>query len=209
MKFVEAARACVAGTMTFREFVRETDRRWEWWAKRLSRSGIPAWVDVEDIRQDLLIEAWRAVERYDVTKVNNGTPAQFVEFAAKNAAKKQVHRARGDDRHTWAWGAPRFDIPMSALVREGEDGDEDVFDIPVDPDQERAVQRRDTVMALARQQANMRDFFGVQALAHARGDVDVAADLLWNDLDVRLFCRLPSDSTARTVVGRLAARLAA
>ncbi len=195
--------------MTFREFMSETDRRWEWWAKRLARAGIPSWLDVDDIRQDLLLEAWRAVQRYDAEKAKSATPGQFVEFAAKYHAKKEVHRARGDDRHTWAWGPPRFDIPASALTREGEDGDDDIFDVPVDPDQDRALERRDTVMQLARQQANMRDFFGVQALAEARGDVDVAAELLWNDLDVRLFCRLPSDSTARMVVGRLAARLAA
>ncbi len=207
MKFVDAARACATGTMTFRQFMSETDRRWQWWAKRLARSGIPAWLDAEDIRQELLVEAWRALRRYDSVKANGQTPAQFTEFAAKYHAKKQVHRARGDDRHTWAWGPARFEIPMSAFARE--EDEEDIFDIPIDADQDRAVERKQTVMQLAREQGNLRDFFGVQALAEARGDVEEAARMLWEDLDMRLLCRLPSDNAARLIVGRLASSIAA
>lgn len=210
MNFVDAARACASGEISFKQFVDETDRRWQWWAKRFARSGIPAWLDIEDIRQDLLIEAWRALGRYDVAKAKGQTPAQWTEFAAKSHAKKAVHRARGDNRHTWEWGPARFDIPASAFVREGEDGELiDIFDVPVDPDQDRAVERKQMVLKLAREQSSLRDFFGVQALAEAEGDVDVAAELLWGDLDARLLCRLPSDHAARLVVGRLAARIAA
>ena len=73
--------------MTFRQFMGETDRRWQWWAKRLARSGIPAWLDAEDIRQELLVEAWRALKRYDPVKAKGQTPAQFTEFAAKYLLK--------------------------------------------------------------------------------------------------------------------------
>lgn len=210
MNFVDAARACVSGSISFAEFVEKTDRRWQWWAKRLARSGIPAWLDIEDIRQDLLLEAWRASNRFDVSKANTVLPSQFIEVAAKNRAKKQVHRARGDNRHTWEWGPAKFEIPASALVRENEDGDDvEIFDIPVEPDQDRDRERREAVMTYARKQETMRDFFGVQALAEAEGDIDHAAQLLWNNLDVRLFCRFPNDGTARMVVGRLAAKISA
>ncbi len=207
MHFAEAARACVAGEMTFSCFVEETERRWQWWAKRLARAGIPLWLDAEDIRQDLLLEAWRAMKRFDGKKAKSVTPSQFVEVAAKNAAKKNVHRARGDDRHTWAWGAPRFDLAASTLVREGDEDAE--FEVPVEPEQGRARERREAVMALARQQESLRDFFAVQALAAAEGDIEHAAQLFYEDLDARLLCRLPSEHTARMVVGRVASRLAA
>lgn len=210
MHFAEAARACVAGEIEFARFVEETDRRWQWWAKRLSRAGIPVWLDVEDIRQELLVEAWRAMKRFDGKKAKNVSESQWTERAAKEHAKKQVHRARGDDRHTWAWGPPRFDIPVSALLKDGADEDAaSIFDVPVEPEQDRARERAEAVMQLARQQESMRDFFAVQALAAAEGDVEYAAKLFWEDLDARLLCRLPSDHTARMIVGRVAARLAA
>lgn len=214
MHFVEAARACASGEITFRRFAFETDRRWNWWAKRLARSGIPAWIDLDDIRQELLLEVWRALSRYDPAKAKQKAKpevevSQFVEFAAKYHAKKQVHRARGDDRHTWKWGPARFEIPLSALAREGEEEDAEAFDVPVEADQDRTVERREAVMQLAREQGSLRDFFGVQALAEANGDVDAAATMLWENLDIRLLCRLPSDSAARTIIGSLAARIAA
>lgn len=209
MKFVDAARACAAGTITFRQFMGETDRRWQWWAKRLARAGIPAWLDTEDIRQELLVEAWRALRRYDSEKAKGQSPAQFTEFAAKYHAKKQVHRARGDDRHTWEWGPAKFEIPMSAFSREGDEEENEVFDIPIDADQDRAIERKQSMMILAREQGNLRDFFGVQALAEAQGDIEEAARMLWEDLDMRLLCRLPSDHAARLIVGRLASGIAA
>lgn len=210
MRFAEAARACASGEMGFAHFAAATERRWHWWARRLARSGIPAWLDEEDIKQDLLLEAWRALTRYNEAKAKSQTVAQFVEFAAKYRAKKQVHRARGDDRHLWTWGPARYEIPFSALGKETDEDDEAIaFDVPVDADQDRAAERREAVLALAREQDNLRDFFAIEAIAAANGDIDLAAQVLYGDLDARLLLRLPCERTARTIVGRVATRIAA
>src|ERR1700676_3294716 len=82
------------GHITSDKFFRETAEIWLRMAKHLLRRWkSPAWVDEEEIKQELMIGAWRCVWNFEPT--HGVTLTRYVAWNAMDYAKKKLHRMRG------------------------------------------------------------------------------------------------------------------
>lgn len=200
-----AARSYVRGKTTFEQFEKATGGLWTYWANRLT-FNVPPYLDREDVRQELLIEAFRASQRFDETK---GTePAMWMTQSAINIAKKAVMRARGVNRHEWKWNAPaRFDIAVETVNgSEPEwDGQNDSSPIgagavaSVDATQEEDAMEKDVLRQVFNEHGP-KMVIVVRALMASGGSGTQAAKMIWQDRQASLLLRLGSESEATRFV---------
>lgn len=184
----EAARSLASGG-GFDSFVRSTGRMWQWWANRLTRRDVPAWFDVDDARQELLIEAWRSAGRW--SEDGGARASTWIAQSAIRATRKAVMRARGVNRHTWRWDDPgRYDVAT---------GEIDADAVSVDAVQEDGLMGEALIREIADEHGLVAAIV-VQAIALADGDLLRAATILYADPDARLLCRVGSEDAARRVV---------
>lgn len=196
MNLVQASQAHARGEMTFEEFERHTGKVWSWWAHRLARRDVPSWFDEDDVRQELLVAAWAAADRWEEDK--GAKPATWIAQSAIRAARKSVMRARGVNRHTWRWDEPaRHDVATEDL------------EARVDAVQEEGLLAREVMQTVAAEHGPIAAIVA-QALAQADGDAELAGELLYADPDVRLLCRLGNVAQGRRLarqwIGALCAR---
>jgi len=84
---------CRDGDCTFAEFAEKTLSYWRRAADDLlGRWDHPAAIDCSDLIQEMLIAAWRSMERVDPTR---GDPKRYIVFAAVKAVRRWFHRQRG------------------------------------------------------------------------------------------------------------------
>ncbi len=84
--------ACAAGE-SFDRFYTATIKYWRAAAGDLLRRwDHPAAVEEEDLVQEMLLGAWRAIETVDPSR---GDPRKYVTFGAVKAARRWFHRQRG------------------------------------------------------------------------------------------------------------------
>lgn len=83
-KYVEAARRARSGEIDFAQFVSETKGAWERWAHRMARGS-----EVDDARQELLIEAWLALDQ-----TTSENPWMFLRFVTRRRAQRKFLRRR-------------------------------------------------------------------------------------------------------------------
>lgn len=178
--------------------------RWERLAAFICRRWkLPPWVTRDDVRQDLLIEAWQKIQKFDPAY---GVAAErYVQWNAVTYAKKRGHKARSSYRHRNADLAPsRFELAFTGLAREGdEDGavEERLAErVSVPPDQHDLVERREALRAFEAACKNPRELVSVRALVVAGGDIEEAARILFDDIDARYELRLGSEHRAERMV---------
>lgn len=205
--------AATAGAAEFDAVARSG--RWERLAAFIVRRWkLPPWVSSDDVRQDLLVEAWKRIANFDPAR--GIAPERYVEWNAITYAKKRGHKARGSYRHRGADGAPsRHELAFSGMAREGdEDGAvEERFAerTSVEPVQHDLAVRRQIVQRMEAACESPRELVSVRALGLAGGDIEEAARLLYDDIDARYELRLGSEhraeqmvaSVVRAVVARL------
>jgi hypothetical protein len=106
-----------AGDMTFAEMVRASKKTWENHAQYIARRWRgPNWHGLEDLEQELLLGAWRAIWDYDPTVPNAPTIDRYVIWNAVDRAKKRQHKARAVRLHGNPDGEKsRFDMPAGSF----------------------------------------------------------------------------------------------
>lgn len=96
MTIATSAKNLFFGRITFDQFLVETNQDWQQIAKTLL-SRWPAPIEVEDVKQDLMMWAWIFFDKFDA---NRGVDlGRYLVFNAIDKAKKAIHVARGANRH--------------------------------------------------------------------------------------------------------------
>lgn len=185
----EAVRQMARPKADFAEFERKTGRLWTWWARRLVRRGVPPWLDADDVRQEILIEAWRSAGRWK--GAGGAKPTTWVAQSAIYVGRKAVMRARGVNRHAWRFDDPPcFDIGVDDVECMAE---------PIDAEQEMELLAGAIVREVAREHG-LQAALVVQAVAACDGDLTMAATMVYDDRDARLLLRLGSFEAAKRAV---------
>lgn len=191
------------GAMTFVQFERAT--RLEWYrlaAYLLRRWQAPAAAGLDDLVQEMLLEAWRVVGRYDPRR--GVRLDKYVTWNAVNVAKKWLHRQRRayklDDR-----SPSRHPLCLSSLDEDAPRRLEPVADCDVE---EEADRTRQIAVALSRLTDELdRELF--LRLVDARGDLDRAARAVSESAEARWMWRVEDEAGARRAIRRVLRRAAA
>lgn len=197
--------SCRSGDIKFDEFIRRTRPAWRTLAAYiLRRWSTPAWVAPEDVEQDMILEVWAKLRKYDPSR--GVSLSSYLVWNAVNSAKKRVHSARGSYRHRHADAAPsRFERPFSSLPRT-DDADEGHFMARIErifsepPRQEAFAELSQIVRRAEASGRSVKERAAFRALAIVGGNVGDAASVVYADLDTRLACRLGSEAAAITMV---------
>ena len=106
------------GQIDFNRFSRQTHPFWVATARYLlGRWRAPDAVEIEDMVQELLVEAWRAFPKHDPLR---GDVTDFVCYEATSKAKRWLHGQRGRRRCSRSDKAPsRHPIRFSAIGASG------------------------------------------------------------------------------------------
>lgn len=196
--FADSARAAHEERIGFDEFVRRTSGRWRWWACRFERRyKLPNWFGREDVEQELLLAAWRAMRRFEEGR--GPAPGRFMEWNAAKYTAKVVQKVRGVEQHTRK-GPPRIaEVPLP-----GEDGDTPPPSVP--PPQLEELERQERFAQLHAQCEEGVEQWVVEALWEGRSP-EIAVRMVYDDVEMRLLLRLGSESDARKLVRHVLAEL--
>lgn len=177
---VEILRAVRDGEKSFDDLARETWQDWE----RVAAFAIRKWgqwghLDVADVRQEILIGAWRALLGFDPTRSNEKWLAHFVIFGGISHARKRCKKQI-----------------------EGRDAVATAMPLDIDPRSEQPVDREldslrhvlDSCTADGRREV-------VRMFAEI-GSVSAVADRLYDHPDTRLEHEFMSRENARWTVRR-------
>jgi DNA-directed RNA polymerase specialized sigma24 family protein len=197
--------------LTFEEFARKTSDRWTQIAHLLhGRWDLPLWVSVEDIRQDLLLAAWRYAWYFDVSKSSRKSVEHFAVWNALHAAQKAATKARIGHRPHRGEGRDVqscYEIPASSIARDGED-DRDISEMASTPaTQEDVVLRRVFFERMAKR-ASGAEKIALCALA-ACGNADGAVSALYDDEDTRWLLQIGNEDDAVAIVRAVIERVSA
>lgn len=205
-RFGEQLRLLHAGEIGFDAFSRATASNWSGLGRFLLRKWhVPAGVGLEDVVQELLVGAWRAVPKYDAKK--SSSLERYVVWCACDKAKKFIHKQRGAILHGNADSAPsRIAAPFSAFARDGED-DSATVNRFTEELSERAGQEEQLEFRQARAQAlaqcrSARERLALEMLIECEGSVERAAAALYDDPRTRLAMRFGNEVSAIRVVRR-------
>jgi hypothetical protein len=190
----------------------------KWWDRVASyvfrRYVLPPFVSLEDIKQEVLFEVWKRTQSFDPSRLDD--LERYVSWNATAKAKKEVHKVRNAPRHRGeAWAKSRIEIAFSSLVGEGEDsemaerkisGKLTVDASSVDGAVEKAEAARD--LSRCANLGEVEEKHVSVALLAARGDVDLASVLLWEDSDARYACRLTNERAAERLLLRTTLEIA-
>lgn len=214
--FEAAAGDVLRGGSTFEAFARRTSARWRALTKFVMRRWRqPAWVSVEDVEQDLLMGAWRALARWDPVRAGGaGKLGAFVVWNAVDYAKKRAHKARGCARHRGADGNPgRFDVPYSQWSPEHAESLADILSEhpPTQADLLEARQEAREGAEIAREECRDALELLVVDRLYARDDVEEVVAAAYGDPRMRVSRQWSDREQAahavRAAAGALALRL--
>ena len=171
-------RALHSKDINFSAFHRRTRVEWRRMATALHRRyALPPSVTAEDVAQEMLLAAYRAVERWDGRMTLDG----YVVWCAHNAAQKWIHKQRHCNLHTRK--GPSY-FPLSASMLAREDGSSVLDDAtPGAPDSERNMDVERALEKVARFSSDQSEAQR-KALAYyveAGADEELAAAKLWGD----------------------------
>lgn len=189
--------------ITFNAFVILT--RLEWYrlaAYLLRRWQAPADVSLDDLVQEMLLEAWTVVDEYDP---NRGVSIEkFVTWNAVSRAKKWLHRQRSayrvDDR-----SPSRHPICFSALDEDAERRLEPV----IEATEEEEVDRKTSIRRALEALPDDLDRALLLCLVAARGDIERAARSFLASPKRRWLFRIDDEGLARRGIRRALSRAAA
>ena len=193
------------GELRFDQFLDATRVDWRLLSGYLVRRwSVPPCVDIEDVEQELLLACWEHVPRYDPTKGRD--IKSYVVFNSCDRAKRWLHGQRAALRRRD--GAPsRHPLAFSGIT---EDEltlvDYVVFTKPV---QEQVVVEREALDHAFKRCRNERDHLCVVAIVEAMGDIERAADWLYDDFNTRRRCRFNCREDVRRAIRRTVYAVAA
>jgi DNA-directed RNA polymerase specialized sigma24 family protein len=203
-----------SGEMTFSRFYSATLRDWDRMAAKLfGRWRLPCGVTEEDVRQEMLLAAWRSTmspppKGWDP---NRGIPlATYVVWTAHACAKKWIHTQRKAKRRDDS--APsRHAVAVSGmnLDSEGELGLAGLLDVLHwrEADQESSAEGRAALKLLPRCAEGERGRAALEAWLRAGGDVADAAASWYEDSKQRLRWRLECEEHAAKLIQKELARV--
>jgi len=187
----------------FHAFALHSMRRW----------STPVWLAVEDVEQEIMLEAWRVIENYssDIGVVKDVTLRHYVAYNAYAAAKKKIHTARLGKRPHRDEGKARsrFEITASMFVAQG--CEDSQHETPIDrasspPEQEDAVGRRNFFERIAQTQTGPKSIICLMALAEVAGaSVEAAGLALYSDPVAREVYRFGDEDAAIRLVAQVVA----
>lgn len=203
-----------AGEIPFSRFAAETRPAWQNMARYLAQHWRPpVGVTVDDLEQELLVAAWRAVPRWDPTR--GPTLERYVTFQAIDKAKKWLQKQRNTKRRDD--NAPaRLPMNLSRLSRHDGDGERaaDADDFAADGEvPENIVAEREERAAVvhyvtsAAASLTWRQRLAIQAVAQSGGDLDDAVAIILVDRGLCLACRVGSDAAAEQLAKRTVRRI--
>lgn len=201
-RFGEALRELHDGRMTMADFFRQTDGAWRRMARYLLRRwSCPAWVDEDEVVQELQLGATLSVWCYSEYLARGKTLAEYVEWNAIDYAKKRLHQMRGAKRSGNADAHPsRFETPLSCYSSwEWVEGL-----ARIDAPQHRALEIKE---AIERVCTSVRERHAIEAFL-SQGDVVRGACALFEDAEMRKVCGLVRPRDAGRLVASAAAALA-
>lgn len=214
-RFERAAAAYFARRIGREQFVRETMPRWRAVARRLWegwRRKLPAWVEREDVEQELVMLALRYARNYDPAR--GGTPGQFVVWVAQRRAARLLEHWRGASTHGKATENPsRAEVAFSRAFPAQGDGEgqrrspEEMLRALATQDY--AVEQGEEFAEALDGAQSVREALVLLALRRAEGSPRRAAAVLYADFAARVECELEDEEHARRVVGESVSRIAA
>lgn len=181
---------------SFGDFCKATANEWHRLARYLLRKWpTPAGVGVEDVEQELMVEAWRAFHRFDAERDNGKGIAGFVIWNATTHAKKWIHAQRGALRRSDK-AQSRFPLAYSQVSETGDPSTDNR--LAVDGSDVEACRNKVLAEVLERLQPSDREI--VAEFVETAGDVDRVARWLWGSPDRRLDHRIGNEADARKIV---------
>jgi DNA-directed RNA polymerase specialized sigma24 family protein len=176
----------------FEEFVAQTLPYWRCVAgDLLNRADAPPSVDIDDVVQELLTEAWRGIQRADADK---GNVRSYVVSGAVRAAKRWLNRQRGA-KHNDVRSPSRCPVVVEWIESVPEQRDAAA--------QEQAAE----LLASMRLARSKYDRMVLEAFI-ATPSVDLVANQLYADPLHRRWLRFSSAAAARLSVRKTLCRLA-
>lgn len=192
---------------SFAKFTKATDKVWVAQARMLMRKwgvGLPKETTIDDLKQELLIAAWRFVAKWDPKY--GVSISRYVVWNAVDKAKKALHKLRGASRA----GGVSLDraksvIPvMPSQVSEGitrEDEQYSIFERALVDAAYIEDERLDNFVVASEIEVYLEEDEGyeLKVLAATR-DFDLAVDALGQDKKWCLRNRLGSDTAVQTKI---------
>lgn len=184
-QFSAMAGAVVQGNVRPEVFFQKTMRVWSRLAAYLLRRwAAPYWYTLQDVTQDVLLGAWRAIGRFDPTRSESA--AKYLEFNAIDYAKKRLHKVRGANLSGNADSEPgRFEPTVEHLAfrHVSVDLHTDPYDKFAwdEPTQENTLLAEASLRTAVARCKTKRERVVVEALALAEGDFQEGTLLLVAD----------------------------
>lgn len=197
----EFARGAREGRISFDEFWKYSLPRWQKEATRLMTS-VPGWVEQDDVLQEMASSAWKFLFKWNEQKAQrvNTPPVSvwgYVRWNALCEATKFVARARGVEMHRMK-GASRYEIGM----------DQSFWDTYEETNGESAELYDDWRPIVSEWIADgcwsEGEKLALAAIGSTRGDLLHAAETLYANPKLRLFCKIGSRHRAKKVVRKVA-----
>lgn len=212
----EAMLALRDGRSTGDKFLRATGPRWRKIARDLHhrwRKKLPAWVEVEDIEQELVLQVFEHIGEFDPAR--GMTIGGFVVWAATHRTQREIHKMRGARLHGNEGQNPGRPEKTFSNIRgqRGDDGERMEFD-PTSLFPAKAQQFEDAsveqVLSDAIQRAQtVRDVLILYALRESGGEPDEAACRIFESFSARVQCGVLDAGHARSLVRKAILTVAA
>lgn len=192
-----------AGSLSFNNFEAATRRDWTLLARYLTRKWpLPAGVDDEDVRQELLLGCWQVLPNFDPSR---GVSVQrYCVFNAIDRAKRWIHKQRAAKSRRDK-SPSRHALVFSTLTEYQTQSID--YALCVQPVQERVAECKSRYGAVVDGCESERDEVCIVAFVEAKGNIDGAVSLLYDDADTRRVHRFGCREEARRAIWRAASRV--
>lgn len=190
------------------EFLRHTAPRWRRIARDLHhrwRKKLPAWVEPEDVEQELVLQVLRAVPCWDAER--GLAIGRYVTWAAVHRAQREINRMRGARLHGNEGKNPgRPEATFSSITqrRKRRSADAPEFDpadlLPTEPAQFESADVREMFALAIEGAVTEREVIIFFALRECGGEPDAAALRIFADFPARVQCGARDEDHARALV---------
>ncbi len=185
-------------------------------AHLMRRWGNPTWFTLDDLMQEMMIGVWHYIHRWDSSR--GVSISRYVTWNAMNRAKRALHKARGAMDLAYADTEPSH---MEWSIEDCAQGDNFEWQNTQDWVDKYLSEEASAESLLGEFQERtifLAPFFeacetkkerhAISAIRDA-GTIDGAGNLLFDDYDRRLACRVGSERRARNFITTHATRVAA